>query len=304
MAWDQNNIEHQKNKTILITGANSGLGLASTKALLRKDAEIIMGCRDINYSMKTYELLKKEFVDSRLHLIEMDLSDLFSIQKATELIINKFKHIDILINNAGIMATPRQLSKQNIESQFAINHIGHMCLSLILLPHFKPSQTSRVVTVSSGIQYFGKINWDDINLEKKYDRWVAYAQSKIANVMFGIELNDFIKSKNLKLSSVVCHPGVSRTNLQLKSLNINNSVYEKFFYQLINPFFQSSQMGALPQLYAATSKEALGGHQYCPRYGFRGDPIQCSSARYAMNKQNRVKLWELSKYLIEKSINI
>jgi len=234
-----------------------------------------------------------------IELFELDLSDLRKVRKSSQLIKNKFNSLDVLINNAGIMAPPKTFSEQGFEIQFAVNHLAHMLLTLELLPMLKERNNSRVVTVTSGVQYFGKIQWDDLQGELKYDRWASYAQSKLANVMFGLELNFRLKEENSKTFSLLAHPGFARTNLQPKSVKANQSWQEELAYKLMGPMFQSAKMGALPQITAATLSSAMGGEQYGPRFNFRGFPKICRNAPKALNQTSRRKLWEISEKLIK-----
>ena len=298
MSWTVNSIPNQEGRNILITGANSGLGFDTAKALLAKGATVILGCRTIYKAIKARNDLRKETKDGHIELIQIDLSDLSEIEIAGNKISENFRNLDILVNNAGVMAPPRTYSKQGFEIQFAVNHLSHMALTLKLLPILTKQKDGRVVTVTSGAQYFGKICWDNLHGEKSYNRWDSYSQSKLANVMFSIELNLRLKKANLNLSSLSAHPGLARTNLQQKSVAANNSWQEDIAYKLMSPLFQNSTRGALPQLFAATDLKALGGEQYGPRFNFRGAPHLCKIASLALQSTERERLWEVSEKLI------
>ena len=292
-------IKRQDGKIFLITGANSGLGYETSKFLLERGATVIMCCRDLNKGEKSKQELLKYNFSGKIELVELDLSDLKNVKKFAEHINNKFDYLDVLINNAGIMAPPKTFSKQGLEIQFAVNHLAHMSLTLELLPMLEKNNNSRVVTVTSGVQYFGKIQWDDLQGNLKYDRWASYAQSKLANVMFGLELNSKLKKRNSQTSSLLAHPGFARTNLQPKSVEANKSWQEGLAYKLMDPMFQSAKMGALPQISAATLPTAKGGEQYGPRFNFRGFPKICRNAPKALNQTSRKRLWETSEMLIK-----
>ena len=294
-----NEIKMQDGKVFLITGANSGLGYETTKFLLERGATVIMCCRDLLKGEKAKQELLNFNFSGKIELVELDLSDLINVKKFAESIKNKFNHLDALINNAGIMAPPKTFSKQGFEIQFAVNHLAHMSLTLELLPMLEEKNNSRVVTVTSGVQYFGKIQWEDLQGNLKYDRWASYAQSKLANVMFGLELDSKLKKRNSKTSSLLAHPGFARTNLQPKSVEANQSLSEGLAYKLMDPMFQSAKMGALPQIAAATLSSAKGGEQYGPRFSFRGFPKICRNAPKALNQTSREKLWEISEKLIK-----
>ena len=294
-----NEIKSQKGKIFLVTGANSGLGYETSKYLLERGATVIMCCRDLLKAEKAKKELLEFNFSGKIELRELDLSDLRNVNKFVENIKNEFNHLDVLINNAGIMAPPKTFSKQGFEIQFAVNHLAHMFLTLKLLPLLEEKNNSRVVTVTSGVQYFGKIKWDDLQGNFKYDRWASYAQSKLANVMFGLELNLKLKETKSKTSSLLAHPGLARTNLQPKSVKANQSWQEELAYKIMDPFFQSAEMGALPQITAATLSCAKGGEQYGPRFNFRGYPKICRNAPEALIHSSRKKLWDMSEKLMK-----
>ncbi len=294
-----NKIGRQDKRVFLITGANSGLGYETSKFLLEKGATVIMCCRDLQKGERAKEELLKLNFHGNIELIELDLSDLKKVKILAQLIKRKFNSLDVLINNAGIMAPPKTFTNQGFEIQFGVNHLAHMFLTLELLPMLQQKNDSRVVTVTSGVQYFGKIQWDDLQGNIKYDRWASYAQSKLANVMFGLELNSRLKENNSKTSSLLAHPGFARTNLQSKSVEANQSWQEKIAYKIMDPMFQSAKLGALPQIAAAALPSAKGGEQYGPKYNFRGFPKICRNAPKALNQYSRKRLWKISEELIE-----
>ncbi len=298
MPWTVSDIPDQTGRVALITGANSGLGLEMSKILLSKGATVLMGCR----SPSKAQIVQEDFLgssnSSNLDIVPLDLSDLISISKAVHFLKREYGRLDLLINNAGIMAFPRMLSKQGFELQFAVNHLGHMALTLLLIPLLEKQPQGRVVTVTSGAQFIGKILWDDLQGEFNYSRWGSYAQSKLANTMFAIELQNRLKLSGKKLISLSAHPGLVRTNLQKTSSSKNNLIYERLLYFLLTPFFQSCSMGVLPQLFAATSRSVQGGEQYSPRLNFRGYPILSKIPAIAKDFNNRERLWRISEQLL------
>ena len=299
MMFRLNEIGSQENKVFLITGANSGLGYETSKFLLEKGATVIMCCRDlVKGELAKQKLLNLNF-SGNLELFKLDLSDLTEVRHLTQKIKAKFNSLDVLINNAGIMAPPKTFTKQGFEIQLGVNHLAHMFLTLELLPMLKEKTNSRVVTVTSGVQYFGKIQWNDLHGNLKYDRWASYAQSKLANVMFGLELNLKLIENNSKTSSLLAHPGFARTNLQPKSVEANKSWQEKLAYKFMDPIFQSARLGALPQIAAATLPKAIGGEQYGARFNYRGYPKICKNAPKALDRNSRKKLWDISEELIK-----
>ncbi len=298
MNWSINSIPSQEGRIVLVTGANSGLGFDTAQVLLEKGATVILGCRTLKKAEHARQQILEKIDCETIDLLEIDLSDLEKVKQALDQITFKYKKLDILINNAGVMAPPKELSKQGFELQFAVNHLSHMALTLNLLPLLAKQAGGRVVTVSSGAQYMGKINWDDLQGEAKYDRWSSYSQSKLANVMFALELGYRLQRSKVDIASLSAHPGLARTNLQSTSVSANSSWQEGLAYKLMGPMFQSSRMGALPQLLAATDPSAKNGEQYGPRFNFRGNPEICRAAPLALNIEERQRLWTVSEELI------
>ncbi|WP_320667524.1 oxidoreductase [Prochlorococcus sp. MIT 1307] len=298
MSWDLKDIPNQTGRLVLVTGANSGLGFETCKALIKKNATVILGCRSLEKAQIARNELLRENEAPKVDLLEIDLADLRAVNLAADQLRSKYGYLDILINNAGIMAPPRNLSKQGLEIQFAVNHLAHMALTNKLLPLLAKRSGARVVTVTSGAQYMGKIAWDDLQGEENYDRWASYSQSKLANVMFAFELENRLRETKSQVASLLAHPGLARTNLQATSISESGSWLEAFAYKLLDPMFQTARMGALPQLLAATSQNAKGGEQYGPRFNLRGYPKVCPLAPIALESRERKRLWEVSEKLI------
>ncbi|WP_320674045.1 oxidoreductase [Prochlorococcus sp. MIT 1341] len=304
MVWSIDSIPEQNGRIALITGANSGLGFDTAEALLEKNATVILGCRSIKKAKEARDRLLSKTSYGTIELLNIDLSDLVQVNKAADQVGSVFQKLDLLINNAGVMAPPRTCSKQGLELQFAVNHLSHMALTLKLLPLMVNQSGARVVTVTSGAQYMGKINWSDLQGEENYDPWASYSQSKLANVMFSLELDQRLKESDVNIASLSAHPGLARTNLQPTTIAANGSWQASIAYKLMNPIFQSSRMGALSQLLAATDPKAKSGEQYGPRFNFRGYPNLCEVASSALNNKERKRLWEVSEKLIGDLVQI
>ena len=281
-----------------MTGANSGLGLETTLALLKSGATVLMACR----SRRKGEAARAELLKlgaSGVDLIDLDLSDLNSVDACCREVQSRYDRLDLLINNAGLMAPPRLLSKQGLEMQFAVNHLGHFALTASLLPLMEGRDQARVVTVTSGAQYFGRMAWNDLNGEQRYDRWGAYSQSKLANVLFALNLNRRLEEAGSTVRSLAAHPGMARTNLQSLSVESSGAWQEALAYRLMDPLFQSAAQGALPQLRAATDPQAKGGEHYAPGQfgGLRGTPEQQPVAPAARKQEQQARLWSVSEQL-------
>ena len=192
-----------------MTGANVGLGLETTRQLARNGAKVVMACRDQGKAEAARQRLLDEGC-TNLETLELDLGDLNSVRDGVERLQQRHQRLDLLMNNAGVMAPPRRLSPQGHEWQLAVNHFGHMALTLGVLPLLTAGADPRVVTVTSGAQYFGQIRWDDLTWSQRYDRYGAYAQSKLANVMFALELDARLREQNSPVQSLAAPPGLAR----------------------------------------------------------------------------------------------
>ena len=299
MGWSAEDIPSLEGRVALVTGANSGLGLESVRALAARGATVILACRSRSRAEASQSQLKKQGL-LRLELLDLDLADLNSVEAAATAVGQRYGRLDLLLNNAGVMAPPRTLTAQGHELQFGVNHLGHMALTQRLLPLMEGQPDPRVVTVTSGAQYFGRIRWNDPSWSSDYDRYGAYGQSKLANVMFALELEAQLRQRNSNVRSLAAHPGIARTELQPTALANGGNRAEALAYRLMDPLFQSAAMGALPQLHAATATSAQGGEHYGPGGwgGLRGYPALCRLAPAALDPEQRKRLWALSEELI------
>jgi len=308
--WSVADMPDLTGQIALVTGANSGLGLASARALLAKGATVVLACRTLAKAEQTRQLLVAEAPSGsdaaglcrseRVASLELDLSDLHSVRSAAQHCSAHHSRLDLLLNNAGVMAPPRTLTRQGFELQFGVNHLGHYALTRLLLPLLLASAGPRVVQVTSGAQYFGRLDFDDLQGERRYDRWKAYGQSKLANVVFAQEL----QRRYPQLRSAAAHPGLARTNLQPTSVAANGSKVEQLAYRLMGPLFQSAAEGALPQLFALTASEAEPGGHYGPSElgGIKGWPKPVPMAKAALDPAQGARLWQLSAQLCTQAL--
>ena len=301
MVWTEADIPDQSGRLALVTGANSGLGLETARALAARGARVLLACRDPERGEQARQALAP-IASAGIEVLAMDLADLASVARAAEQVATRHGQLDLLINNAGVMAPPRQLSRQGYELQFAVNHLGHFALTQALLPLLKARAGARVVHVSSGAHYFGRIAFDDLQGERRYDAWAAYAQSKLANVMTALELQQQLEASGSAVLSVAAHPGLARTNLQPTSVAARGSRMEGLAYRWMDPLFQSAAMGALPQLYAATASGVQGGEFFGPGglANLKGYPARCRLAASTRDAAQRQRLWLLSQELSER----
>ena len=301
--WTTASIPDQAGRVALVTGANSGLGLETARALAAKGATVVMACRSIRKAEEARTQLLLDLARQpgpgslgALDVIQLDLADLASVRSAAASLAEHYGALDVLINNAGVMAPPRTLTCDGFEVQFGTNHLGHFALTLRLLPLLEARQGARVVFVTSGAQYFGRIAFDDLQGARSYDRWRAYSQSKLANVMTALELQERLRARGSGVLALAAHPGLARTNLQPASVAMNGSKLEALAYRLMDPLFQSAAMGALPQLFAATAPQAEPAGHYGPNQwgGMRGHPKAVPVAPAALDAEQRQRLWQIS----------
>ena len=297
--WNTKNIPNLEGKTALITGSNSGLGYYTAKALAEKNCHVILSCRTPEKSIATKNRLQKLIPEAKLSTIEIEMSDFNKVSSKCNQILNEYDNLDLLINNAGIMHPPKTLNSQGYEIQFAVNHLSHMLLTLKLIPLLEKIKNSRIVTVTSLAQFFGKVGWKNLKAENYYNKQESYATSKLANIMFALELSNKLEEKDIL--SLAAHPGIAKTNL-FNAQRPNPSRIEKFSLELFSPIFQSAEMGALPQLYAATSKSVKNGGHYGPKFNFRGYPKLSKTSSEALNTNERKNLWNKSLEIIQEFI--
>ncbi|UMY64347.1 MULTISPECIES: oxidoreductase [unclassified Flavobacterium] len=295
--WTADNMASQHGKTILITGANSGIGFEATKVLSKKGAHIIMTSRNLQKGNEALEAIKKGSPNAKLDLMQLDLADFHSIKKFSDEFHSKYSKLDVLVNNAGVMNPPkREVTKQNFEVQFGTNHLGHFLLTGLLLDTLKNTPNSRISVQSSIVHKTESmkpdIHFDDLNFEKSYNRDQAYAQSKLANLLFAYELDRRLKTHNIKMIVTAAHPGYTKTNLQANSGFMIAVV-------LNNILAQNVKIGALPILRAATEENLKGGEYFGPTktMEMRGFPELVKSSDKSYDKDLAKRLWDVSEKL-------
>ena len=247
-------------KTIVITGANSGLGLESAKALAAHGALVIVGSCSQDKADAAVAQIQTETPSATLQPLVIDLADLSSVRAAADEVRARHPRLDVLMNNAGIMAVPYSQTRDGFELQFGTNHLGHFALTGLLFDLLKNTPSARVVTVSSGAHRMGKLRFDDLRWERAYAKWPAYGMSKLANLLFTYELARRAKLATLSLIAVAAHPGYAATNLQFRGPELAGSKVGAGIMRAMNAAFgQTAAMGALPQLYAAVAPDVISG---------------------------------------------
>ncbi|MFD1644086.1 oxidoreductase [Haloarchaeobius litoreus] len=300
--WTAADVPDQSGRTVVVTGANSGLGLEGTRHFADAGATVVMACRSTSKGESAAAAVRQTVPDAELDVRECDLADLDSVASFAAGVDEEYGAVDVLCNNAGVMAIPRSETTDGFETQFGVNHLGHFALTGHLLGALRASDgEARVVSQSSGLHERGEMEFDDLHGEHGYDRWDAYAQSKLANLLFAYELDRRLDAAGIDdVTSVGCHPGYSSTNLQYRGPEASGSWLRLAVMRVANAVVgQSPSVGSLPMVYAATHP-GIGGGEYVGPGGFmnmRGAPeVQASNDR-SHDEASAQRLWEVSEEL-------
>jgi NAD(P)-dependent dehydrogenase (short-subunit alcohol dehydrogenase family) len=285
-------------KVILVTGGNSGLGYESVKAFASKRAEVILASRSTEKGESAKAEILKDVEDGNIVVMQLDLGDLDSVRKFATDFMKKYKKLDVLLNNAGIMMTPYFKTKDGFEGQFGTNHLGHFALTGLLIDLVNKTPGGRVVNVSSGAHRNGVMEFSNLQYEngKGYTPMKAYGRSKISNLLFTYELQRKLESSKKDTLALAAHPGIAMTNL-------SRHMEGKIIFKLLTPLFkrmaQGPDMGALPQIRAAVDPGAKGGEYYGPdsKREWKGYPVIVQSNEASHNREDAAKLWEESEKL-------
>jgi NAD(P)-dependent dehydrogenase (short-subunit alcohol dehydrogenase family) len=291
--WSVDDIPDQAGRTALVTGANSGLGLHTSLALARRGARVLMACRNPDRAGEALGRVTAEVPGATAELVQLDLASLDSVRAAAKDVTSRTGSLDVLVDNAGVMAIPRAQTVDGFEMQLGTNHLGHFALTGLLVPVLLAATAPRIVIVASDAHRIGRIRFDDLMGEKSYGRWSAYGQSKLANLLFMRELH---RRAGGALTAVGAHPGYAATNLQS---NYGNPVVDLFMKIGNRVIAQSDEAGAWPQLYAATMPDVKGGEYFGPSgmFGLRGAPHRDTPTRAASDDETARRLWEVSEKL-------
>ncbi len=293
--WTEADIPDQQGRTIVVTGANSGLGLHAAKALAKAGARVLLACR----SPERGEQALAQVDSPDAELVRLDLADLSSVAAAAKEIRERTgDRLDVLINNAGVMMTPKRHTADGFELQFGTNHLGHAALTWLLMPALRNGTGARVVTLSSFMAQFGWVDTKDPNFTgRRYLPSFSYCQAKMANLLFALELDKRLRAGGEPVASLAAHPGYSATELQANMARSRGSGLLEQGAKLVNGISaQPARIGALPELYAATAPEASGGDYIGPG-GFmelRGHPRKVSVRRAKGQERTRERLWNLT----------
>jgi NAD(P)-dependent dehydrogenase (short-subunit alcohol dehydrogenase family) len=306
-SWTAADIPALSGRTAVVTGANSGIGFHTALELARHGADVVMASRDVSRGEDALARVRAEVPDAAASLAPLDLADLSSVRGFAAAMLERPAPIDLLVNNAGVMALPRRQTTDGFEMQFGTNHLGHFALTGLLLPALVARPGSRVVTVSSGVAQVGRIHLDDLQGKRWYWRWSAYAQSKLANLLFAFELDRRATAAGTGLISVAAHPGFAATNLQAASPRLQGHKLRAGATGLGAQLFgQPAAAGALPSLYAATAPDVHGGDYYGPDgpSSMRGHPTIVTPPHRALDPALAARLWAESERLTGVTIDV
>jgi NAD(P)-dependent dehydrogenase (short-subunit alcohol dehydrogenase family) len=291
MPWSTADIPDQSGRRAVVTGANSGLGLIAARELARRGASVVLACRNMQKGEAALTEVRAAGGDAQL--ARLDLGDLASVR---EFAAAQERPVDLLLNNAGVMAPPRSETADGFELQLGTNHLGHFALTGLLLDRLKAAGAARVVSVTSNGHRMGRIDFDDLQSRRRYRRWRAYGQSKLANLLFMLELDRRARAAGLPLVSVAAHPGYSATNLQFAAPPLVDRAVMRVLNVVVA---QSAEKGALSPLYAATMPD-LPPASYVGPDGpgeWRGNPHLTGMSRRARDPETARRLWEVSESL-------
>ena len=293
--WTSERIGDQSGRVAVVTGANTGVGFEVAAALARNGATVVLACRDLDRAKHAAERISAGTPGAEVRIQQIDLGSLDSVRRAAALLNANFPRIDLLVDNAGVMWIPRRLTEDGFERHLAVNHLGHFALTGLILPALTSTPGSRIVVLSSPAHRRGAIDFDDLQSARRYRPMKAYAQSKLANLLFAYELQRRLEAADAPTIALAAHPGGARSEL-------NRSMPRAFrgaSWGLARPITHSADRGALAILRAAVDPDARGGQYYGPggRFEFKGDPALITSTPLSHDGELQARLWERSEEL-------
>ncbi len=297
MAWSEADLPDLSRRRFVVTGANSGLGWETARALASRGGEVVMACRNPAKATAAADGIRERVPGAKLTLLALDLGDLASVRAASAALLAEGRPIDGLINNAGVMAVPQGQTVDGFEIQFGTNHLGHFAWTAALLPLVQDAAAGRVVTVASSAHHFGWMRWGDLQRTRRYHPWLAYGQSKLSNLLFTYALDRRLRAAGSAVRALAAHPGYADTNLQYVAPAQRGSSLELAGMRLGNRWVaQSAADGALPTLRAACDPDAPSGAYYGPGGWFemRGPPVAVRSNARSRSVDDQERLWSES----------
>jgi len=297
--WTADDVPDLSGKTVVVTGANSGLGFEATRVFARKGARVVMACRSTERGADAADEIRERIPDADLDVRACDLADLSAVESFASGVRGTYDELHVLCNNAGVMAIPRSETADGFETQFGVNHLGHFALTGHLIDRIVATEgETRVVSHSSGAHEQGDVDFGDLHREESYGKWEAYGQSKLANLLFAYELQRRLNRAGIdETLSVACHPGYADTSLQARGPEMEGSTLKLYLMKAANAVLaQSAERGALPMLYAATAPGVEGGEYIGPGglFDMRGAPEKQRSNDKSYDEDRAERLWAVS----------
>ena len=294
MTWTAADVPDQSERTAVVTGANSGIGLETARVLAARGATVVLACRNVGSAQEAASWIRGD-----VQIVRLDLASLASVREAAEEIRAGHGHLDLLINNAGVMDVPHQRTEDGFELTFGTNHLGHFALTGLLLDRLLATEGSRVVTVSSIAHRRGVMRFDDLQSEHGYKAGAAYGQSKLANLLFTYELQSRLEAAGAPTIALAAHPGNASTALWRTSSPLERAFVSARLHVILFWLVQSAEQGALPTLRAATDPAVRGGEYYGPggRFEFTGNPVRVESTDRSHDVEDQRRLWDTSERL-------
>jgi NAD(P)-dependent dehydrogenase (short-subunit alcohol dehydrogenase family) len=296
MAWTERDIPDMNGRTAVVTGANGGLGLQTALALAGAGAHVVLAARDPAKTAEAEARIRVSHPSASLEVVPLNLGDLSVVAAAAHSVLARHERVDLLVNNAGVMAMPQRTTADGFEMQFGVNHLGHWALTAHLLPALLRAPAARVVTVTSTARHRARrLDPADPHMQWNYGAWASYARSKMANLHFGLGLQQRFALAGVSASSLLAHPGLTNTDLQARAVREGGAGWVGAFFEVMTARSGMSPFeGARPQLRAATDPQARGGELYAPRYGSHGPAVRRPILRrFGLQEQIDV-LWQLS----------
>ena len=296
MSWTARDIPDQSGRVAVVTGANGGLGLETARELARAGAHVVMAARDQDKAATARDDLLRTVPEASLEIVELDLASLASVRACADAIVAAHDKVDLLVNNAGLMAMPERRTADGFEMQFGVNHLGHWALTNHLLPHLLAAPAPRVVAVSSTAHHMGRVvDPDNPNMEGNYGPWRAYGQSKLANLHFAIGLDREFRRHAPHAAALAAHPGLTNSDLQARTAREQGGPLARAAHAATRSTGMSPARGALSQLRAATDPNAEGGEFYGPLWVNSGPPVRKPLLRRFDLDRGIRRLWEVSR---------
>jgi len=296
MSWTAADIPDQDGRVAVVTGANGGLGLETSRALAASGAHVVMAARNQDKAAAAVDDIRSGLPDASLEVVALDLGSQASVREAAKAITNAHERVDILVNNAGVMAIPERKTVDGFEMQFGVDHLGHWTLTALLMPALLRADAARIVTVTSSAHHTGRsVDPSNPHLEGRYGPWRAYGQAKLANFHFGLGLDQRLRASGAPAGSLIAHPGLSNTELQAVSVDeTGGGLSQRFFHVLARRTGMAPSDGARSQLRAATDPGAEGGEFYGPAFFNNGPPVRKPILRRLGMSRSISRLWEVS----------